>query len=75
MSTHDKSGRPYAKLSKLREGDWIELDSGFTCHEAGPVSLHKMGEVLYFTCNEGCHNLNCQTDDGEHLVGIYRVQS
>lgn len=73
-STHDTSGRPWAKLSELKEGDKIELDSGFTCHAAGPIEVRAdpKGD-LYFPCKEGRHMLDGQADDGEHLVGVYRL--
>lgn len=76
MSTHDKSGREYAKLSELKGGTMIELDEGFTCHKAGPVMVQgASGEGgLYFRCDAGLHFLDGQlAKDGDHLVGVYPV--
>lgn len=81
-NTCDTYGRPWAKLSGLREGDRIELDDGFTCHDAGIVELKRDDDGLYFECagpedepdsvDKPCHHyLDGQADDGEHLVGIY----
>lgn len=73
--THDKNERPYAKLSQLKAGDKVELDTGFTCHEAGVVHLeqHQPEGPLFFKCADGWHNIEGQADDGEHCVGIYTV--
>lgn len=75
MTTHDKNGKPYAKLSELREGDRVEADSGFTCIPAGKVLIVEKGEngALCIPCNYGRHLLHTQADDGEHLIGIYRA--
>lgn len=75
MSTADIQGRPYAKLSELKEGDAIELDGGFTCQRKGVHFVHKdeRGQ-LYFNCIDGRHSLEGQADDGEHCVGIYRTE-
>lgn len=72
MNTHDTTGRPWAKLSELKAGDWIELDSGFTCHGPGKVQLwlDKDGD-LAFSCSQVTHAIFGQADDGEHCIGIY----
>lgn len=81
----DKFGRPYAKLSELKAGDWAELDDGFTCAPAGPVLLQADDKgKLYFACcgehdhDEGIeanerHYVAGQADDGEHCVGVYII--
>lgn len=69
--THDKAGRPYAKLSEIKAGDIIELDGDFDCHEAGIVNVHIYNGEIYFECKIGRHYLNAQADDGEHCVGIH----
>jgi hypothetical protein len=70
--THDTFGRPYAKLSELREGQTVELDGGFTCTTAITVLLRKDERgVLGFTCDEGFHRIDGQADDGEHCIGVY----
>lgn len=67
----DKFGRPWAKLSELKQGDKVELDSGFSCHPAGIVTLGMLNNKLLFECDEGIHTIAGQADDGEHLIGIY----
>lgn len=69
----DRNGRPWARLSELKEGQTIELDGGFTCHRAGQVTLHSDPGGLYFECKDGHHYVIGQADDGEHCVGIYPV--
>lgn len=71
MSTHDKQGRPYAKLSELKAGDTIELDGDFTCIGAIKTQIKKDDSGLYFECAEGGHHLRGHADDGEHCVGVY----
>lgn len=70
----DKNGREYAKLSQLQVGDEIELDAGFTCRGTGPtfVRLDKHDQ-FYFLCNEGHHVLKGQADNGEDLIGVYKL--
>jgi len=69
----DKNGREYAKLSQLEPGDEIELDTGFTCHKAGMTYVRRDHNGLYFLCDEGHHYLNGQADNGEDLVGLYKL--
>lgn len=82
--TRDISGRHYAKLSELQEGNRIELDDGFTCRVAGEAEVIKNKDGnLCFMCTGGdetkdspyteYHNLSGQADDGEHCVGIYKL--
>ena len=80
---HDLNGRPYAKLSELKVGDQIELDSGFTCHPPGVVVVKGDDRGLFFDCAgdrdppyglfDERHYLDGQADDGEHLIGVYLV--
>lgn len=72
MSTQDKSGKPWAKLRDAKEGDLLRLDSGFTCAK-GQVKVHKDEMGMYFPCSHGKHYLAGQADDGEHIVGAYKV--
>lgn len=71
--THDKNGRPWAKLSDLKVGDKIEVDNDFTCM-TGQQFVRSDGQDLFVVCNEGRHRLCEQADDGEHCVGIYKVE-
>lgn len=83
-NTHDKTGRPWAKLSELKAGDKVELDNGFTCHARGVTRLGEDSGGLFFRCNGDkekktppyrlTHHIAGQADDGEHLVGIYKVE-
>lgn len=71
--THNTNGRPYAKLSELKAGDIVELDTGFTCHTAGKVAVCEDKAGLFFECGEGHHYFEGQTEDGEHCVGIFKA--
>jgi hypothetical protein len=72
MNTHSIQGRPWAKLSDLKEGSKIELDSGFTCHKAGVETVHLDEDGKpFFKCRAGRHALAGQADDGEHCVGVF----
>ena len=74
MATHDKNGKPWAKLSELKEGDKLIADGDFTClRSAGSVKIKKDHAGFYFECSEGQHYLDGQLDDdGEHLIGLYK---
>ena len=79
----DVDGREYARLSRLKAGDRIEADGGFTCMRPGAVltvAADARGE-LYVPCDgpdddpdPGKHFLCGQADDGDHLVGMYPVR-
>lgn len=69
-NTHSKQGRSWAKLSQVKAGDMLELDSDFGC-QRGTVLIHEDEVGLYFLCAVGKHHLNGQADDGEHCIGIY----
>lgn len=82
MSGTDVNGRPYARLEQLKPGDMVELDDGFTCHEAGIVEVKEDADepddTLYFDCvdDDGRphrHHLVGQLDDDGFLVGVYSV--
>lgn len=74
MNIYDKQGRQWARLSELKEGDKIELDSGFTC-ASGRKILKVTPDGLAFDCAEGiaAHVISGQADDGEHCVGVYHL--
>ena len=61
----------FAKVSEIKAGDKVRLDAGFTCHEAGVVTI-KADDGLYFECDEGHHYLSGQIED-DHYVGIYKA--
>lgn len=74
MTSHDKNGRPYAKLEELKEGDIVALDDDFTCVDGcDSVEVHMTPEGNpYFKCRMGNHSFAGQADDGVHCVGVYR---
>jgi len=72
-TTCDKSGRPWAKLSELKEGDIGEVDGGFDGVTMRGGVVHSSGGRLYILCSAGRHYLADQADDGEHCVGVYAV--
>jgi hypothetical protein len=75
MSTQDINGRPWAKLSELKEGDMIEVDGGFDCIIGGTKqTLTLQRGILGFECLSGHHDIAGQADDCEHCIGIYKVQ-
>lgn len=82
MSSTDVNGRAYARLDELKPGDMVELDDGFTCHDAGIVEVKadaaEPDDRLYFDCVDDNgrpqqHHLVGQLDDDGYLVGIYPV--
>ena len=70
----DLQGRPYAKLSGLKEGDTVQVDAGFTCMPPGTYTVYKhgCGELCLF-CSHGRHFLRSQHEHGDCLVGIYKA--
>lgn len=66
----DTQGREWLKLADAKEG-YVELDSGFTCRNAGPAMLFRSEKGLYFFCDEGTHYIDGQADDGIYCIGIY----
>lgn len=71
MSTTDTFNNPWLRISDAKDRMTIWLDAGFTCAEAGPVTVHGNGEDAYFLCSDGQHDLISQCDDGEHCIGVY----
>lgn len=71
-TTHDKQGNPWAKLSDLQDGSKVRVDGGFGCLRENTIhEVHANDHGLYIECDQGQHYLDGQTDDGEHLVGMY----
>lgn len=77
LVTADTDGRPYAKLSELKVGDVLEADGGFTCIKKGavlPIWVGNSGQLTVSCLLHGGHEIGGQADDGEHLVGFYKVE-
>lgn len=75
--TNDTNGRPYAKLSELKEGMYVEVDGGFDCIEAGSrLCVQQHPDGLWIKCTHGQHYLEGQLDfdDGDSLIGIYQAK-
>lgn len=72
FQTHDVHGNAYAKLSELKEGDFVLIDGGFSCLSQGKAQVRADDSGrLFIPCSSGNHYLDGQADDGEHCVGIY----
>lgn len=74
--TRSLDGRKWARLSLIREGDFLVPDGGFTCliggDPAAPLEVKKRADgTLYVECSGGGHDLAGQADDGEHLIGFW----
>jgi hypothetical protein len=71
----DIQGRQYARLSDLKEGDIVQVDSSFTC--LVPWNEYKVhtdiSSQLYIRCKMGRHYLDGQLED-EFLIGVYPVE-
>lgn len=72
----DKQGREYAKLSELKAGDKVEVDADFDCMKPGSEKEVKSdAKGLYVDCEADGHYLAGQADNGEDLIGIYKVMT
>lgn len=74
MATKDTNGRPYARLGKLKAGDFVTVDGGFLCMKKGTrkkVRENESGE-LYVACSHGGHWLDGQVDGpSDAVIGFY----
>lgn len=70
--THNSDGVEYAKLADLKEGDRVNVDSGFTCRRPGWATVRKITRkgTPYIACRRGKHFLDGRCDDGIHCIGI-----
>lgn len=79
MSTHDKNGRPYAKLSELKVGDKVEVDGNFDCMRKGEIKeikKYRDGSLIIDCNSKNGHWLEGQKDEGsDSLIGIYKVEN
>lgn len=69
----DPAGRPYAKVSEVKEGTVLIPGGGFTCgiREGVPVTVQKHKCGLFIPCDEGLHALEGQLDEGAFYIGLY----
>lgn len=78
MSTHDRNGREWAKVSDIKEGSIISTDSNMGCVPMGTrlkVEYDGPRDWLYFNCAGERHYLGGHlNDEGTHYVGIYHEQ-
>ena len=70
---NDKNGRELAKLSQVAPGDFVCVDSGFTCISDGETrEVRYSPNGLFINCSHGHHLLASQLEnDGDSLIGIY----
>jgi hypothetical protein len=64
----------YAKKGKVKKGDILIADDGFTCVKAGEVEIHEDCSGLFFHCRNGHHYLDGQLDDGDVYIGLSKPQ-
>lgn len=73
MSATDKQGRPYARLSDLKQGDTVHVDGDFTCVDPWSNRIVRSDDHgLYIHCAEGHHYLDGQLNRRGYLAGIYK---
>jgi hypothetical protein len=59
----DINGKAYARISEIKEGDYVIVDGGFTCMKDGTrkrVRLGRNGELNIACTSDGGHSLNGQ---------------
>ncbi len=69
--THDSEGRPWARLSETKPGDYLEADASFTCMKPGIHMVWLNDNGLCLVCDEGWHTLRGQAHD-DALIGLYK---
>lgn len=72
MKTHDINGKEYARLSQLKVGDKVKIDTGFYClfSEIEYEVFEDGAKNKFIRCTEGEHNLDSQLDyddEGDHF--------
>lgn len=60
------------KLSELRMGDKVQLDTGFTCME-GVKEVQRSPDGLWIACDQGKHYL-CADAEG-NCIGITKIET
>ena len=73
-TTHDTNGVPYARIDKIKAGDKVRIDSGFTCAPEGEHLVCDDGDGPYIVCSEGSHVLDGQVERASGImIGVYHV--
>jgi len=60
------------KFANVKDGDVLIADGGFTCINAGRVTVKRSDRGLYFDCRDGKHYLDGQENEVGELVGLSR---
>jgi hypothetical protein len=59
------------KLTDLKEGQFVKVDSGFSCMKEGVKKVYQNDKGFYVLCSHGKHYLDGQEDEkGSDLVGV-----
>lgn len=78
MSTHDISGKEWARVDQVKRGSIVQTDGGSPCFRKNynyVVHANQESGELYIKCRDGCHVLDGQYNEAEtHYVGIYFVE-
>ena len=75
-------GRPYALVSEVHEGTWLECGAGFTCIPPGARrQVHMDKELLHIACDHGRYFIGQvyrTVDDGRecepYYLGLYLAE-
>ena len=76
MSTQDKFGRQYLKITDAKVGMCCRCDGDFTCmrrFESTRLALDFEGGGYYFHCANGRHYLSSQDNGEGYAVGVYPI--
>lgn len=69
----DLQGRPYAKISEVKEGTRLQVDGDFVCIAKDAIVTVQSGEgELFVECSAGGHDLAGQIQ-GDYYNGMYLV--
>jgi hypothetical protein len=73
---NDIQGRPWAKVSEVKNRSIVKMDDDFSCMMGGVNRIVQEDDGgLFVVCAEGHHYLNGQlSEDETHYVGVYHVQ-
>jgi hypothetical protein len=70
--SHGHRDREWVVAKKVKAGDRLFTDGGFTCMPGGELKVvREDGDGLYVACRDGRHYLDGQLDEQGRLVGFY----